>query len=119
NFDVNAYFRSWIGHDIFNMPNFYYGIPLEGRNVLVENYEKQKHIKGEKELSDFFIEDGDFLKLDVLSVGYNFNLKGKHVKGLRVYATGQNLFVLTNYSGLNPRSEEHTSELQSRENLVC
>ncbi|HLT06774.1 MAG TPA: SusC/RagA family TonB-linked outer membrane protein [Cyclobacteriaceae bacterium] len=102
NFDVNAYFRSWIGHDIFNMPNFYYGIPLEGRNVLVENYEKQKHIKGEKELSDFFIEDGDFLKLDVLSVGYNFNLKGKHVKGLRVYATGQNLFVLTNYSGLNP-----------------
>lgn len=102
NFDVSAYFRSWIGHDIFNMPNFYYGIPLDGRNVLEENYDEQKHIKGEKELSDYFIEDGDFLKLDVLSVGYNFNLNGKHVKGLRVYATGQNLFVLTNYSGLNP-----------------
>ena len=103
NFDVSAYFRSWIGHDVFNMPNFYYGIPLEGRNVLEENYDEQKHIEGEKELSDYFIEDGDFLKLDVLSVGYNFNLKGsKHIKGLRVYATGQNLFVLTNYSGLNP-----------------
>jgi TonB-linked SusC/RagA family outer membrane protein len=103
NFDVSAYFRSWIGHDIFNMPNFYYGIPLEGRNVLAENYEEQKHIKGEKELSDYWIEDGDFLRLDVLSVGYNFDLKGnKYVKGLRVYATGQNLFVLTNYSGLNP-----------------
>lgn len=103
NFDVTAYFRSWIGHDIFNMPNFYYGIPLDGRNVLEENYDEQKDIKGEKELSDYFIEDGDFLKLDVLSVGYNFDLKGsKHIKGLRVYATGQNLFVLTNYSGLNP-----------------
>ena len=103
NFDVSAYFRSWIGHDVFNMPNFYYGIPLEGRNVLEENYDEQKHIEGEKELSDYFIEDGDFLKLDVLSVGYNFNLKGsKHIKGLRVYATGQNLFVSTNYSGLNP-----------------
>ena len=102
-FDVNAYFRGWAGHDIFNMPNFYYGIPLESRNVLVENYEEQKHITGEKELSDYWIEDGDFLKLDVLSVGYSFDLKGsKHVKGLRVYATGQNLFVLTNYSGLNP-----------------
>lgn len=85
------------------MPNFYYGIPLESRNVLVENYEEQKHITGEKELSDYWIEDGDFLKLDVLSVGYSFDLNGsKHVKGLRVYATGQNLFVLTNYSGLNP-----------------
>lgn len=103
NFDVSAYFRGWVGHDIFNMPNFYYGIPLEGRNVLAENYEEQKHIKGEKELSDYWIEDGDFLKLDVLSVGYKFDLAGsKYLKGLRVYATGQNLFVLTNYSGLNP-----------------
>ena len=102
-FDVNAYFRAWTGHDIFNMPNFYYGIPLESRNVLVENYDDQKHIKGEKELSDYWIEDGDFLKLDVLSLGYSFDVKGnKYVKGLRVYATGQNLFVLTNYSGLNP-----------------
>ncbi|NHE57088.1 SusC/RagA family TonB-linked outer membrane protein [Cyclobacterium sp. GBPx2] len=106
NFDVNAYFRGWSGHDIFNMPNFYYGIPLESRNVLVENFEEQRHITGEKELSNYWIEDGDFLKLDVLSLGYTFNFQGdrgnRHVKGLRVYATGQNLFVLTNYSGLNP-----------------
>src|SRR5690554_79678 len=106
NFDVSTYFRGWIGHDIFNMPNFYYGIPLEGRNVLVENYEEQRHIKGEKELSDYWIEKGDFLKLDVLSVGYNFGLKGdrasRYLKDLRVYPTGHNLFVLTNYRGLNP-----------------
>ena len=105
-FDINAYFRGWAGHDVFNMPNFYYGIPLESRNVLVENFDEQKHITGEKELSDYWIEDGDFLKLDVLSLGYSFDLKGnkgkRYVKGLRVYATGQNLFVLTNYSGLNP-----------------
>ncbi|MFO7823814.1 MAG: SusC/RagA family TonB-linked outer membrane protein [Cyclobacterium sp.] len=106
NFDINAYFRGWSGHDVFNMPNFYYGIPLESRNVLVENFEEQRHITGEKELSDYWIEDGDFLKLDVLSLGYSFDLKGdrgtRHIKGLRIYATGQNLFVLTNYSGLNP-----------------
>jgi hypothetical protein len=104
NFDVNAYFRGWFGHNIFNMPNFYYGIPLEGRNVLVENYDEQKHITGEKELSDYWIEKGDFLKLDVLSLGYSFNLKGEnqYLKNLRVYATGQNLFVLTGYSGLDP-----------------
>ncbi|WP_082632247.1 SusC/RagA family TonB-linked outer membrane protein [Algoriphagus resistens] len=103
NFDMSAYFRAWTGHDIFNMPNFYYGIPLEGRNVLAENYDKQKHITGEKELSDYWIEKGDFLKLDVLSIGYTFSLPGsEYLKGLRVYATGQNLLVLTNYSGLNP-----------------
>ena len=103
NFDMSAYFRAWTGHDVFNMPNFYYGIPLEGRNVLEENYDKQKHITGEKELSDYWIEKGDFLKLDVLSIGYTFNLPGsEYLKGLRIYATGQNLLVLTNYSGLNP-----------------
>lgn len=105
NFDISAYFRSWIGHDVFNMTNMYYGIPLDGqgRNVLVENYEEQKDITGEKELSDYFIEDGDFLKLDALSVGYSFNTKeDSYLNNLRLYATGRNLFVLTDYSGIDP-----------------
>ena len=104
-FDISAYFRSWIGHDVFNMTNMYYGLVLEGqgRNVLVENYEEQLHITGEKELSDYWIEKGDFLKLDVLSVGYTFDLnEDSHLKGLRLTATGRNLFVLTNYSGIDP-----------------
>lgn len=103
NFDVSAYFRSWIGHDVFNMTNMYYGIPLEGRNVLVENYEAQRDIVGEKELSDYFIEDGDFLKLDALSVGYTFDTnEDNYLKDLRLYVTGRNLFVLTGYSGIDP-----------------
>lgn len=104
NFDVNLYMRGWFGHDIFNMINMYYSLPLvNGQNVLSDAFEKHRDIRGEKELSDYWVERGDFLRVDALSVGYSFPLTGsKYFKSLRVYANAQDLFVFTNYSGLDP-----------------
>ncbi|MCX2449768.1 SusC/RagA family TonB-linked outer membrane protein [Pedobacter sp. PLR] len=104
NFDAGIYLRSWLGYDVFNMINMYYSLPnVQGQNVLREAYEKHKDIKGEKELSDYWLEKGDFLKVDAISLGYTFkqNLI-KSLKNLRIYATGRDLFVLTRYSGLDP-----------------
>lgn len=56
-------------------------------------------------MSDYFIEDGSFLRLSSLTVGYTVPLQitGRfHIKKLRVYCTGSNLFCLTNYSGFDP-----------------
>ncbi len=51
--------------------------------------------------SSFFIEDGSFVRLQNLAVGYSVkNLKG--ISSLRVYASGQNLALFTNYSGWDP-----------------
>lgn len=102
NFDLSVFFRSWIGHDVFNMTEMYYGLPnVVNKNVLKDAFEKNAHIKGEKELCDYFLEDGTFLKLDALTLGYTIKFK-KFVDSIHLSLTGRNLFCLTGYSGLDP-----------------
>jgi TonB-linked SusC/RagA family outer membrane protein len=51
----------------------------------------------------WYFEKGDFLKLDYVTFGYNFNTsKVKNINGFRIYLSGENLFCLTGYSGLDP-----------------
>ncbi len=51
-------------------------------------------------LSDYYLEDASFIRLDNITLGYNFSLSNK--MKLRLYATGQNLLVLTEYTGIDP-----------------
>lgn len=105
NFDLSLFFRSWIGHDVFSKINMYYGVPnVTNQNVLKSAYEKNAHIKGEKELCDYWLEDGTFLKLDALTLGYTFKIPAieKYVKSIRVSATARDVFCITGYTGLDP-----------------
>lgn len=52
--------------------------------------------------SSRFLEKGNYLKMANMTLSYAFGDIGKHVKGLSVYVTGQNLFVLTDFSGFDP-----------------
>jgi hypothetical protein len=55
--------------------------------------------------SDFYVEDGSFLRLRNVQIGYNLPAEkaGRlHMQGLRVYLSGNNLFTLTNYMGFDP-----------------
>ena len=53
-----------------------------------------------------FLENGDYLKLDNLTLGYTFDTKQvKAIKNARVYLSGNNLFCITKYSGLDPEIE--------------
>jgi hypothetical protein len=54
------------------------------------------------EVSTRFLEKGDFLRLSNATLGYTFPLTGSKIKSLRVSLSGQNLFLITNYSGLDP-----------------
>ena len=102
NFDLNIFFRSWIGHEVFNMTEMYYGLQnVTGKNIIASAITKNAHIVGEKELCDYFLEDGTFLKLESLSLGYTLKFK-KHIESLRLSLSGRNLFTLTGYSGLDP-----------------
>jgi len=52
-----------------------------------------------------YIEKGDFIKLSSATLGYTFPIEGslkKYIQGARLYVTGQNLFCITKYSGLDP-----------------
>ncbi len=102
NFDLSVFFRSWIGHDVFNMTEMYYGLPnVVNKNVLRSAFRKNAEIRGEKELCDYFLQDGSFLKLDALTLGYTIPCK-KLVDSVRLSLTGRNLFCLTAYTGLDP-----------------
>jgi iron complex outermembrane receptor protein len=48
------------------------------------------------------VERANFIKLDNMSIGYTFPMQGKTVSRFRVYVSGQNLFVLTKYTGVDP-----------------
>lgn len=104
NWDASIYLRSWLGYDVFNMTKMYYGIAnVTGRNVLKAAYDELANVKGEKQLSDYWLENGNFLKVDAISLGYTFNKNWiGPFKNIRVYATGRDLFVFTKYSGLDP-----------------
>ncbi len=52
--------------------------------------------------SDFYMENGSFLRLDNVTLGYNFNSLLSGTLGLRVYASVQNVFLITKYQGLDP-----------------
>jgi len=52
--------------------------------------------------SDYYIENASFVRMDNINLGYNFGRIGKRGTTLRVSATVQNVFVITNYSGLDP-----------------
>ena len=53
-------------------------------------------------VSSRYIESNDFFRLRSLAIGYNFDLKKYNVRNLRVYLSGENLFVITKYSGVDP-----------------
>ena len=56
-------------------------------------------------LTDHYVEDGSFLRLNTLTLGYTLPkslLQKIHISNLRFYATAYNLFCITNYSGFDP-----------------
>ena len=53
--------------------------------------------------SDLWLENGDFIRFDNLNLGYRFNTKGiKYIDAFRVSFTGNNLAVITKYTGIDP-----------------
>jgi hypothetical protein len=54
-------------------------------------------------LNSYYIEKGDFWKIDNINVGYNFrNVRSKYIHNLRVYASTLNTFLITGYKGTDP-----------------
>ncbi len=106
NWELYVLFTSWLGHDIFNTINMYFGLPnVEEQNILKDAFKKHKNVKGEKELCDYWIEDGDFLKLKNVTLRYNFNTSSvKFLQNASVYLSGRDLLTLTKYSGMEPES---------------
>ena len=55
-------------------------------------------------VSDYFLESGDFVKLETISLGYTFELQETFANSLRVYASANNVATFTNFSAGDPDS---------------
>ena len=105
NWDLGINMRSWIDFDVYNTMNMYFGIQgIDNCNVLKEAYGKFNHIRGEKQICDYYLEDGTFLKIDAITLGYTLPLRKytRWADRLRVYGTVGNVCTITGYTGLNP-----------------
>jgi iron complex outermembrane receptor protein len=56
----------------------------------------------EQYLSDYWLENGSYLRCDNITVGYTWNELAKNFSRLRLYGAVQNPFIITKYSGLDP-----------------
>ncbi len=106
NWELNFFLRGVYGNDLLNFSKMSYATTqwLPGANVLKEAL--TSGLTDNPKYSSYYIEKGSFLRLDNASLGYTFDVSGiKEIQKLRVYVTGQNLFTITNYTGLDPEIE--------------
>ncbi len=119
NWDLSVFLAGQFGHYIYNnTANAFFtaGSIGGGRNVTTDVIGNGESQANAPDVSTRFLESGDFLRLQNATLGYNVPLKGDGVfKSLRLYVNGQNLFVITDYSGLDP--EVSVSPTNSLNNL--
>ncbi len=109
NFDLGFQMRASIGNHVFNQVQatnssyaaLYPNAALVNLNTVVYQTNFQ-NINDTQPLSDLFVENGSFLRMDFATLGYTFQnwLNGK--ASLRLFTGVQNPFIITNYSGLDP-----------------
>ena len=115
-FDLTVFFQGVQGNDIFNQKKYTYyfdysnnvvkeamnGWTKTNRNTGIPIMKTQNTSGGNSLPSEFYIEDGSYLRLKNLQLGYSLPkkwLEAIRFNKLRVYAGVQNLFTLTKYSG--------------------
>lgn len=106
NWTLTAFFQGVAGNKIFNATRCYYNnvsLVSNGKNVLAEVAEGQNaHDSRAQAPSDRYLENGSYLRLSTLTLGYNFGKLGNWVNNLRLYATCNNVFTITGYKGVDP-----------------
>lgn len=107
NFDAAAYFAGQFGFYVYNnTANAFLNRPTfaTGRNGTAEGVALES-----QEVSTLYLEKGDFVRLQSLSIGYNFPLsEDSALDSFRLSLSGQNVFLITDYSGLDPEVSSDT-----------
>ncbi|WP_277121516.1 TonB-dependent receptor [Bacteroides ndongoniae] len=106
NWTLTAFFQGVFGNKILNLTRAQYNNVTNikvGKNGLKEIMTDQKPKDGGAQApSDRYLEDGSYLRLSTLSLGYNFGKIGNWINNLKLTATCNNVFTITGYSGTDP-----------------
>ncbi|MGV3600626.1 MAG: TonB-dependent receptor [Dyadobacter fermentans] len=116
-FDLAVFFRGVHGNKIRNLQQSEMGDGVQKinqiSNILTDSWTPENPnaprpvIDGRRDFisfrrSSFFIQDGSFVRLQNLSLGYTLPVKSAYIRNARVYVSGQNLFLITKYKGFDP-----------------
>jgi TonB-linked SusC/RagA family outer membrane protein len=111
-FDFSTFFSGTQGNKVYNLIRYTFENPLGSRNVykgLVNRWSpanpSNEYVSGFQggrlPLTDRFMEDGSYLRCKNITLGYTFPAM-KWISSIRVYASANNLFTISNYSGFDP-----------------
>lgn len=108
NFDFSVALRGAFNYDILNEYRMFYETTsrLSEANLPVSALDKPfggaSYVKDTPKFHSYYLEDGDYVKIDNVSVGYTFKKPCKYINRIRLYLTGLNLFTFTKYKGIDP-----------------
>ncbi len=120
NFDLNIFIMGKVGQSVMNLNRFYsdglvYSASGNVRDEAFANrwtgpgtsdyYPRAKRTGSlfDKRVSNYLIEDATFFRLKNVTLSYNLSLKKKtFFNSMKVFASGTNLFIITNYKGYDP-----------------
>jgi len=112
NFDASITFRGVSGVDVWNNTEneFAYKATTPGVNVLESALTLPASRTQSAEYSSQWIQDASYIRLDNMSIGYTFDTDNvSFLSRARLYVTGQNLFVITDYTGYDPEVRTNTA----------
>ena len=108
NFDLAINMRGAFGFQIMNgMRMFYENRSRQDWNRLRSAYDKVfgKAVLNtlcSEEFNSYYVENGDYWKIDNITLGYSFSKINKWIKTLRLYASVNNAITITGYKGIDP-----------------
>jgi len=103
NFTLNVFFRGAFDYQILNVGKMYYENinKFPANNIYATTGENG--LKAGSQYSDYYIEDGDYVKLENISLSYDFDTTNiSFLSSARVYVSCSNVYTFTNYSGMSP-----------------
>ena len=111
NIDATIFFRGVYGNDVLNLTRWAYGPrPSQADNLFMKDVNGANVVYTNKAcFSDYYLEDGSYIKLDNITIGYTYDLpENSSIEKMRFYITGQNLLTITKYSGQDPEVDTNS-----------
>ena len=106
NLSASLFFTGVFGNKIYNGSRANYSSPemfANGKNVLKEFITDRPVTDNLPNYpSDRYLENGSYFRLSSLTIGYTFSKLGEWLQSLQLYATCNNVFTITSYTGLDP-----------------
>ena len=99
--DVTMQMNGAFGHKIYNGTALAYMNMLSMPNYNVMQGAPEQNIH-DQTISDYWLENGDYVNIDYVTVGWTVPVSSKYIQGLRLSASVNNLATITGYSGLTP-----------------